>query len=332
MNTKKSHNNNEYGAFRSLLKIVLQTEARAILDGICQNDKEEFFRLIDFLLTRKGRLILAGVGKSGFVARKIASTMNSLGVRSLFVHPTDGAHGDFGSIDVEKDIVIAISQGGESDELFSLIYFCQKFNIPIVAITGNSQSTLGRAASFVIDSSVRKEACPMNLAPTASTTLVMAIGDAIAIILSQMGGFTKKDFAVSHPAGKLGRQLILTVSQVMHSDDSLALMHPDDKLADAIVQMTKSSVKGIVGIVDNKNALVGVLTDGDIRRFFLHNKTIDSVQLVEIMSHDPKYVHADDLVYDAKTKLMEWKIETCFVKDGENIVGVLCLRDVIKLV
>lgn len=317
--------------YLAIAKKILSVEKES-LENTLAYMSEDFVDVARYIHNNQGKTIVSGVGKSGFVGRKISSTMNSVGIMSVFVHPTDGAHGDFGAIDRDNDIVIAISQSGESAELLDLLYFCRKFSITVIALTAGKKSVLARYAKYIINTEVDREACPLQLAPTASTTVTMALGDALAMTVSQMNGFTKNDFAISHPAGRIGRRLLMTVGHVMHGSDDVPLFNRQASVTEIILSMTKAKVKGIVGIVKDRDTLIGVVTDGDIRRAINKRQDIASFGLEDIMGKDPKTVYSDDLAYDVLQMMKKFKIETVFVltKD-KKVKGIVWLHDLLQV-
>ena len=243
---------------------VLEIEARAI-QNLSRRLGDSFVKAIDLLLGCEGKVVISGMGKSGHIGRKIASTMASTGTPAFFLHPAESSHGDLGVIGL-KDVLIAISNGGETPELQDMIRFAARKGIPLIGITGAMKSSLAKASTVALDISVDEEACPLGLAPTASSTVTLALGDALAMCLLKRRGFKEEDFAEYHPGGKLGRRLLTRVEDVMHSGDGLALVELNTNMRDVINLMTRKEVRGIAGVVDDKQNLIGVITDGDLRR------------------------------------------------------------------
>lgn len=310
---------------------VLDIEARSILE-VKEKLNESFVKAIDVLVACKGKVIVAGIGKSGHVARKIASTMSSTGSPAIFLHPAESSHGDLGVISSD-DVVVIISNGGNSPELKDLVSYVTRKNIPMVALTGNADSLLSQSASAVIDIHVTEEACPLKLAPTSSSTATLAMGDALAMAVLLRKGFRKEDFAEFHPGGSLGRRLLTRVSDVMHGADSLPLVTADATIKQIVKVMTSKEVRGVVGVVNSEGDLIGVVTDGDIRR--LIESSPDPLQaLVDgIMSHNPKTIFADEMAEKALFVMEQFAIQLLFVLDrsrGKKPVGILHLQDLLK--
>tara|TARA_Y100000780_G_scaffold130394_1_gene117363 strand:- start:22239 stop:23237 length:999 start_codon:yes stop_codon:yes gene_type:complete len=314
------------------VKRVLEQEAQAIL---AKRDSvgDSFIAAIEVLSECKGKVVFSGIGKSGHIATKISSTMASTGTPSIFVHPAEASHGDLGIID-EKDVVVMISNGGNSVELNDIIAYCGRKNIPLIGFTSNPDSQLGKASRHIIDISVKEEACPMGLAPTTSTTLTLALGDALAIGLLVKKGFGENDYAQFHPGGSLGRKLLTRVSDVMHSGDSLPLVTEGELLSEIISKMTKKEVRGVAGVIDSSRKLVGIITDGDIRRSFEKSKEPLSLTAKELMSTSPKTIQATELAQKALFVMEQFQIQTLFVvdtdKDSLEPVGLLHLQDLLK--
>ena len=280
-----------------------------------------------------GKVIVTGIGKSGQVGRKIASTMSSTGTPALFLHPAESSHGDLGVV-AANDAILAISYGGETPELQDLIRFAARKGIRMAVITGKASSSLGRAAEVVLDASVDEEACPLGLAPTASSTAALAMGDALAMALLRRRGFREEDFAEYHPGGSLGRRLLTRVEDVMHKGDALPLVKPDAPMRDVLALMTQREVRGVAGVLE-QDRLIGVITDGDVRRRL--EKTLnpleDSAQ--DLMSRHPKTVDALELAEKALFMMEQFSIQSLFVvqRDSESPgkpVGLLHLQDLLR--
>lgn len=311
---------------------VLQKEAAAILAAA---DKlgANFEQAIELLATTTGKIVLSGIGKSGHIARKISSTLASTGSPSVYIHPSEASHGDLGIIE-ERDIVWIISNGGNSVELNDLIAYCGRKNIPILAFTAKADSQLGQASQCWIDIAVKEEACPMGLAPTTSTTLSLALGDALAIALLVRKGFTAEDYAQYHPGGSLGRRLLTRVRDVMHAGESLPLVSPQAALTEIISKMTKKEVRGVAGVVDEGGKLLGVITDGDIRRSLAKFSEPLALTAAELMSTSPKTIQAGELAERALFMMEQFQIQTLFVVEPKDTsllpVGILHLQDLLK--
>lgn len=308
-------------------KRVLKAEAQAILDLVDTID-EQFARACDLLLHCEGKVILTGVGKSGHIATKIASTLASTGTQSFFVQACEAAHGDLGMIG-EKDAVIAISNSGEGPELKVMIPLLRRRHIPLIAITGNTSSSLAKSADVTLSAHVEHEACPLNLAPTSSSTAELAIGDALAIALLEARGFTERDFAFFHPGGALGRKLLVRCRDLMHSESELPLCSEDVTIKDALLEMSAKGL-GIVAIVDAEQKFIGVYTDGDLRRS-LEKEISVHTKLSDVMRHGGITVEPDCLAADALTIMQEKKISAMIVIDDQrHVVGAFNMHDLLR--
>ena len=311
---------------------LLQLEASALNRTSKQLDEEQAFKSIEILNSCLGKVIMTGVGKSGIVAKKIAATLTSIGTLAIYLHPCDALHGDFGIV-TRADAVIMLSNSGETDELIAMIPHLKLRSVPIIGIFGNVKSTLARQADAVLDASVDREACPLNLAPTTSTTVALAIGDALAMTLVQMKGLTPEDFAFNHPAGRLGKRLTLKVSDLMHGTDYPKLL-PEAKWTDVVCALTQGGF-GAVNIVDCQNYLLGIITDGDLRRWMMKMKTaeLDNLIAKDMMTESPTVVAPESLAYDA-LQLMEKRqsqISVLPVVDREQkSLGLIRLHDIVR--
>jgi arabinose-5-phosphate isomerase len=312
---------------------VLDIEARAV-----QNLKarlgEPFVKAVDLLFRCDGKIVVTGMGKSGQIGRKIASTMSSTGSPAVFLHPAEGSHGDLGVVGL-KDVIFAISYGGETPELRDVLGYAARKGIPLIACTGNANSSLARAAEVVLDIKVEEEACPLRLAPTASSTVTLALGDALAMCLMKRRGFKEEDFAEYHPGGSLGRRLLTRVEDVMHAGEGLPLVKLEAGMREVLALMTRKEVRGVAGVIDAKGNLIGIITDGDIRRRLekSHNPLED--QITDLMSKNPKTVDAGELAEKALFMMEQFAIQNLFVvrRSSENPhepVGVLHLQDLLR--
>lgn len=311
---------------------VLRIEAQSLLDAVERLDAD-FSRATQLVIDCKGKLIVTGIGKSGLIGRKISSTFSSTGTPSLFLHPAESAHGDLGVI-ADSDLILAISNSGEAEELQSILNFAARRNIPVIAMTSSKESTLGRAG-VVIDVSVKEEACSLGLAPTSSTTLTLALGDALAMAVLRMRGFTREDFAQFHPSGALGRRLLTRVGDLMHKGDQLPLVSQNEDMTKVLTLMTSSHVRGVAGVVDKDNSLCGIITDGDIRRRLEKNKLPFTEPVKDIMSKNPKTIDVNELAEKALFVMEQFRIQSLFVIDRtstntKNPVGLLHLQDLLK--
>lgn len=314
-------------AYIELGLAVLKSEAEAIT-ALTDRLDQGFYDACDLLLKCEGRVVVSGIGKSGHIGKKIAATLASTGTPSFFMHPSEASHGDLGMI-TEQDLVIALSNSGETSEITLLLPLLKRLGIPLIALTGNPQSTIARSADINLDISVREEACPLGLAPTSSTTATLAMGDALAVAALEARGFTEEDFARSHPGGNLGRRLLLRVSDIMHTGDAIPLVQSDATLNDTLVEMTAKSL-GMTGIVED-DRLIGIYTDGDLRRTFEQMPDIKTAQVREFMTENPITIATDRIASEALKIMHEQKINALMVVDRENYVqGALNMHDLLR--
>lgn len=312
---------------------VLRVEAEAVLALIDRLD-DQFSKAVETIANCRGKLILTGIGKSGQIARKISSTFSSTGTPSLFLHPAESSHGDLGVIS-KDDCVLAISYGGGSSELSSLIQFVARRGVPMIAMTSKPKSALGEASQVVLDISVKEEACPLGLAPTSSSTATLALGDALAMAVLKHKGFRTEDFAEFHPAGALGRKLTLRVRDVMHSGEALPLVSPTEPMSHVISSMTSKDVRGVAGVISPEGKLIGVITDGDIRRRLEKSGDPLSEPAEALMSRSPKTIDASELAEKAAFLMQQFQIQILFVVDKESgephkPVGLIHLQDLLR--
>lgn len=306
---------------------VLRTEALG-LNEIADALDGGFVRAADALLHCKGRVVITGMGKSGHVGRKIAATMASTGTPAFFVHPAEAAHGDLGMI-VDNDVVVAISNSGESDEITAIMPALKRKNVTLIGITARPASTLARHADIHITAAVSKEACPLGLAPTTSTTAVMALGDALAVVLLRARAFTPDDFALSHPAGSLGKRLLLRVADIMHGGDALPAVVSGTLLKEAIVRMSEKGL-GMLAVTDEAGRLKGVLTDGDLRRLFQKCETFAGLTVNDVMHPNPKSIAPDRLATEALKEMQQNHVNGLLVVEGDGmLVGALNMHDLL---
>ncbi|MFC5582365.1 KpsF/GutQ family sugar-phosphate isomerase [Rhodanobacter terrae] len=310
-------------------RTVIATEAAAVhaLEPRIGTNFVEACRLI---LACKGRVVVSGMGKSGHVARKIAATLASTGTPAFFVHPGEASHGDLGMI-TSQDVVLALSYSGETDELLFILPMIKRQGIPLIAITGKPGSSLASQADVHLDGSISSEACPLGLAPTTSTTVALVLGDALAIALLEARGFTSDDFARSHPAGSLGRRLLLRISDVMHRGDDVPRVAPDSNITAALVEMTRKHL-GMTAVVDAEQRLLGVFTDGDLRRA-LDDVGVDlrGATVAELMTLGPKTIGPDKLAAEAAQLMEKHQIHALLVVDDEqHVVGALNIHDLLR--
>jgi arabinose-5-phosphate isomerase len=313
---------------RALAKEVLDIEAAAVTRLGTRVDRA-FVRAVELCLATRGRLVVLGMGKSGHVAGKIAATLASTGSPAFFVHPGEASHGDLGMITGE-DAVIAISNSGETAELITILPLIKRLHVPLIAMTGKPQSTLARAADAHLDVGVDKEACPLNLAPTASTTAALAMGDALAVVLLECRGFTKEDFARSHPGGSLGRRLLLTVADLMHTGDEVPAVGPGVPLTAALLEMTQKRL-GMTAIVDGERRVLGVFTDGDLRRTLDRGVDVRAARIDEVMTRAPRLGRAEMLAGEALELMDSKRINGLLIVDAEGrLVGALGMHDLLR--
>lgn len=310
-----------------IAKTVIKTEAEAILE--LQNRINENFDGVCHLLANcKGKVILTGMGKSGHIAKKIASTLSSTGTASFYIHPGEAGHGDFGMI-TNNDVVIMISYSGESDEMISLLPGINNMNVPIVSMTGNSKSTISLSSQFHLDVSVEKEACPNNLAPTSSTTAAMVMGDAIAVALININNFSSDDFAISHPSGTLGRRLLTLVSSIMQSGTDIPIVSKESLLIDSLLVMSEKAL-GMV-LIEENNKLLGIFTDGDLRRSIESNANFQELTIEEVMTKNCKSVEAHETAFVAMQMMQSYSLNSLPVVNSNNqIVGAINMHTLIQ--
>jgi arabinose-5-phosphate isomerase len=309
---------------------VLATEAEAVA-ALEQRLDGAFARACQLLLECRGRVVVTGMGKSGHVANKIAATLASTGTPAFFVHPAEALHGDLGMI-THADVVVALSNSGETSELLTILPLIKRLDIPLVALTGNGESTLSRYASVTLDVSVAVEACPLNLAPTASTTAALAMGDALAVAVLEARGFTEEDFARSHPGGSLGRRLLLHVEDVMRKGDDLPRVGPDTPLSAGLLEMSRKGL-GMTTIVDAQDHVLGVFTDGDLRRALDRQLDVHRTRMSEVMTVGGKVADPRMLAAEAVHLMETFRITSLPVvlpDDGRRLVGALNVHDLLR--
>jgi len=307
---------------------VLSIEAESIL-ALRDRLGDSFGKAVDLLLAAPGKVVVTGMGKSGIVGRKIASTLASTGTPAFFLHPAEGIHGDIGMVH-EGDVVVALSNSGETAEVTALLPAFKRLGLPLIALTGVPASTLGRYADAVLDVAVKEEACSLGLAPTSSTTATMALGDALAVALLDLRGFTAEDFALFHPGGSLGRRLTLTVEDAMHSGDSVPRVGAETLLREALFEITGKKL-GMTTVLDGEGRLAGIITDGDLRR--LMEKVGDPLgkKAGEVMTKNPLTIARDEMATVALRMMEERSITSLVVVDaGNRVEGVLHLHDLLK--
>jgi arabinose-5-phosphate isomerase len=312
----------------TLARRTLEIEAEALL-GLRARQGEAFVEAVRAILACPGRVIVMGMGKSGHVGRKIAATLASTGTPAFFVHPGEASHGDLGMV-TPQDVVLAISNSGESEELNVLLPVLKRLGVVLLAMTGRADSTLGRHAAGVLDTGVEQEACPMNLAPTASTAAQMALGDALAVALLDARGFREHDFARSHPGGALGRKLLMHVRDLMRAGEALPRVKPETPLPLALREMTGKGL-GFTAIVGEDDRLLGIFTDGDLRRLIERGLDLRAVRIDEVMRGSPRTIAADRLAVDAADLMEDHRITSVLVVDSAGrLVGALNSNDLMR--
>ena len=288
-----------------------------------------FVTACETLLACEGRVIVTGMGKSGHIGNKIAATLASTGTPAFFVHPGEASHGDLGMI-TKNDVVLALSNSGNTAEVITLLPLIKRLGIPLVSMTGDTNSALAQAAVANLDVGIAEEACPLNLAPTTSTTVTLVMGDALAIALLESRGFSAEDFAFSHPGGALGRKLLLRVSDIMHADNEVPRVTPETPLHNALLEMTEKGF-GMTTITNTQGELLGVFTDGDLRRIIDSETDLSSVNMSQVMTENPKTVNHDMLVAEALTIMEKASITAVVVEDTSNHpIGVLHMHDILR--
>ncbi|HEB55090.1 MAG TPA: KpsF/GutQ family sugar-phosphate isomerase [Gammaproteobacteria bacterium] len=310
-------------------RAVVDTETTAI-QALKSRIDEQFVRACEYMLNCRGRIVVTGMGKSGHIGSKIAATLASTGSPAFFVHPGEASHGDLGMI-TAQDVVLALSNSGGTDEILTIIPLIKRLGVPLIALTGNPDSRLATEADVHLDVSVEREACPLGLAPTSSTTATLVMGDALAIALLESRGFTADDFALSHPGGRLGKRLLLHVADLMHSGDSLPKINQQASLAEALVEMSQKGL-GMTTVVDDDNHLRGIFTDGDLRRLLDHGKIdIQTLNICDGMSHRFTSISKDRLAAEALQLMDSKRINALPVVDEEDrLIGALNMHDLLR--
>jgi arabinose-5-phosphate isomerase len=311
-----------------LARQVLNIEADAVL-ALTQRIDDNFLQALNLILACKGRVVVSGMGKSGHIARKIASTMSSTGTPAYFVHPGEASHGDLGMVTAD-DVFIGISYSGESEELLTIVPVLKRQGAHLISLTGNPNSSLALAADVHLDGSVAQEACPMGLAPTASTTAALALGDALAVALLDAKGFGEEDFARSHPGGSLGRRLLTHVRDVMHTHASIPSVRKDATLADAVLEISRKGL-GMTAIVDDNKHLLGIYTDGDLRRTLEKKLDFSTTPVSAVMTANPRSIGPDALAVEAVQLMEQFNItQLVVVETNKKLVGALNMHDLLK--
>ncbi|RFC32512.1 MAG: arabinose-5-phosphate isomerase [Candidatus Nitrotoga sp. SPKER] len=311
-----------------LAREVLHIEAAAVL-ALTQRIDENFLQALNIILACEGRVIVSGMGKSGHIARKIAATLSSTGTPAYFVHPAEASHGDLGMI-TAKDVFIALSYSGESQELLTIVPVIKRQGARLISLTGNPRSSLAEAADAHLDAAVDKEACPLGLAPTASTTAALALGDALAVALLDAKGFGEEDFARSHPGGSLGRRLLTHVRDIMHAGKGVPVVNQNATLAEAVLEISSKGL-GMTAIVDDARQVLGIYTDGDLRRTLEKRVDFATTAVSSVMSRNPRSIKPDALAAEAVQIMEQYNISQMLVIDSNNkLVGALNMHDLLR--
>jgi arabinose-5-phosphate isomerase len=311
-------------------KRVIRVEAEALL-ALADSLNGEFAKAVDMIISSQGRVVVTGMGKSGIICQKIASTLSSTGTPSFFLHPAEGIHGDLGMI-MKGDVVIAVSNSGETEEVIRILPVIKRIGAKLISMSGNGASTLAKVADVFLEIAIKEEACPLGLAPTASTTATLAMGDALAVALLVTRGFKAEDFALFHPGGALGKKLILRVEDLMHAGDAVPLVSEKVLMREALFVITSRGL-GIAGVVDSHGSLLGVITDGDLRRALEKGSDILNATAGDLMSRNPKKIAAGDLAAKALQRMEEHSITSLFVftdTSTDQPVGIIHLHDLLK--
>ena len=313
-------------AIKQVALRTIELEAQSV-SGLAAFINDDFEKAVSVIAACKGRVVISGIGKSAIIAQKIVATFSSTGTPAIFMHAADAIHGDLGTVQ-QNDVVMIISKSGESPEIKVLVPLIKSFGNELIGMLGNKDSFLAKNATIVLNTSVAQEACPHNLAPTSSTTAQLVMGDALAICLMEMKGFQSDDFAKFHPGGTLGKKLYLRVADLSVHNEKPAVLS-DQSLKEVIMEMTKKRL-GITAVVDAGNNLLGIITDGDLRRMLEKNVSIDSVKAKDIMTKTPKTIAADEMAVDALDMLRKNEITQLVVTEGKKYTGIIHLHDLIR--
>jgi arabinose-5-phosphate isomerase len=321
---------NNYSEILESARKVIRIEAEAV-ESLAARLDENFAKAVLMILECPGRVVVTGMGKSGLICQKMAATMASTGTPAIFLHPAEGVHGDLGML-MKGDLVVAVSNSGETEEIARILPVIKRMGLPLIAMAGSPGSTLGRAGDVFLDISIKEEACPLQLAPTASTTVTLAMGDALAVALLLQRGFREEDFALYHPGGALGKRLLLRVEDLMHVGADIPTVNVNTPLKDALYEISSKKL-GITGVVDEQGGLVGVFTDGDLRRTIEQGIEVLNKPICEIMGGKPKRILRTNLAAKALQRMEEYKITSLFVFETEEEqvpVGIIHLHDLLK--
>ncbi|PAV25336.1 arabinose-5-phosphate isomerase [Tamilnaduibacter salinus] len=306
--------------------IAIQREA---IDALTERIDERFDRACDTIIACRGRVVVTGMGKSGHIGKKIAATLASTGTPAFFVHPGEASHGDLGMI-TGQDVVLAISNSGNTSEVLTILPLIKRMGAPLISMTGNPASTLAREAVANLDISVPQEACPLGLAPTSSTTATLVMGDALAVSLLEARGFSAEDFALSHPGGSLGRRLLLRVDDIMHTGERIPRVSPDTRLSGALLEISRKGL-GMTTIVDDDDHLIGIFTDGDLRRTLDRNVDVHTTPIADVMTRNGRTIGREQLAAEALNIMDDIRINALPVTDQHNVlVGAINMHDLLR--
>lgn len=320
--------NTETQQLKALGLAVINTELEA-LSALRDRIDDTFVKACQYLLNCEGRIVVTGMGKSGHIAGKIASTLASTGSPAFFVHPGEASHGDLGMI-TTKDVVLALSNSGETSEILTILPLIKRLGIPLVAMSGKPNSTIAKSASAYINTSVTKEACPLGLAPTSSTTATLVMGDALAIALLEARGFTAEDFALSHPGGNLGRRLLLHVNDIMHTEASIPQISDKALISDALIEMTDKGL-GMTAVTDAQGSIVGIFTDGDLRRVLAESVNVHTTSIADFMTTDCKTGQPNMLAAEVLELMQRHKINALLItNEQQQLVGAINMHDLLR--
>lgn len=322
-----SNNKNHRAQLKQLGLAVIQTEAEAI-SNLTDHLDENFINGCELMLQCKGKVVVIGMGKSGHIGNKIAATLASTGTPAFFIHPGEASHGDLGMI-TKNDVALALSNSGETGEVLTILPILKRLGIPLISITGNPSSTLASMSDAPINASITKEACPLGLAPTSSTTAALVMGDALAIALLEARGFTEADFALSHPGGSLGRRLLLHVHDIMHKGDNVPVVEETALVSTALLEMTEKKL-GMTAIISQQGDLTGIFTDGDLRRMLENNTDIHTTVIKQVMTRGGATIASEKLAVEALQLMQDKKINALLVTDNNKLVGALNMHDMLK--
>lgn len=313
---------------KQLATAVIDTELEAV-SALRDRINDDFLKACDFMLACTGRIVVIGMGKSGHIGSKLAATLASTGTPAFFVHPGEASHGDLGMI-TDKDVVLALSNSGETSEILTILPLIKRLGVPLIAMTGKPHSTMAKCAGAHIDVSVEREACPLGLAPTSSTTAALVMGDALAVALLEARGFTAEDFAMSHPGGLLGRRLLLHVSDIMHTGEAIPIIHESALISDALIEMSAKGL-GMTAVIDDQKQVVGIFTDGDLRRVLAQEVNIHTEPLSTFMTRECKTGRPDMLAAEALELMQRYKINALLViNQQQQLTGALNMHDLLR--